>query len=73
MASGRAALARTAILAAILAAGAACAPGSRVADDEAAVRVERAVDDARDPVERGGERGVPRSGQALDEHRTRAE
>ena len=37
------------------------------------LRVDRAVSDARDPVERGGERSVPRSGQLLDERRIRSE
>ena len=71
MRSGRAELGAAALAAALLAA---CGGGLRSgADDEAPLRIERSVGDARDPVERGGERSVPGSGQLLDEMRLRAE
>lgn len=41
--------------------------------DDTPLRIDRAVSDARDPVERGGERSVPGSGQLLDERRARSE
>ena len=69
---GRAALAGATFLAAALAAG--CAREPRAASaPETPERVQRALEDARDPVERGGERAMPNSGQLLDERRTRRE
>ena len=50
----------------------ACGGGPRVAD-EAPLRIDRAVGDARDPAERGGERSVPGSGELLDEMRLRSD
>ena len=64
-------LAAAAMAAGGLAAACQTAPWSDTAD--APLRIDQAVSDARDPVERGGERSVPGSGQLLDERRTRSE
>jgi len=53
-----------AVLAAALLAG--CMPAPRLDGAATRDRVDRAVDDASDPSERGGERGVPRSAPAYD-------
>ena len=60
-----------AALAAGMLAGCAIAPWR--ATDETPLRIDQAVSDARDPVERGGERSVPGSGQLLDVRRTESE
>lgn len=44
----------------------ACTPAPRLDGAATRDRVDRAVDDASDPSEHGGERGVPRSEPAYD-------
>lgn len=68
MSSGR--LAATALIVTTLAS---CNIGPWIAADDTSTRIDQSVRDARDPVERGGERSVPGSTQLLDERRTRSQ
>lgn len=61
------------LAAAALSVAAGCGLGEWFTGEETAVRVDRAVEEARDPVELGGERGVPGSAQLLDSLRARGE